>query len=310
LRLKQDNGVSVRSKTFSAEEDFERIPLLRRVNVNAVADFINSGDGWRRVDRKLLKDCIDYILEITNEPMNVVEIIDALLDEKISLGKFNNEDELDSLLRESKLQFVQFQDARYWPVRLPYEERSYLGYRDECDVRAHYIKIFSTDQPVRRKKGDSAVSLPQPKPATPWLRIRNKVRALEFAVRKMGVRWDNLQPERIQVPLPGPEGQDVLEKWLFIPSRSVLSVVKRYLTLEGNCVKADEILGQMVSGNIALQSFEQRRLLHSNLYHLRLRGKLMHVPRQGYRLTGKMMVATEVEGNLAAFPVGRQSAPR
>jgi hypothetical protein len=286
--------VLVGSRIF-LKADFERIPLVRRANIGSLASFIDHGDAWRRVDKELLIDSIEYIIAKNRKPMSLSELLRALVRHRIAFFSGLYQHHLKKILARAKFRFVYFADNGYWPTSLPYEKQSHPGFGRDKSARTHDIEVIGTQQPAERGKLGRplpAISPTPLKPFTPWLRIRRHVGTLELALRGLKVRLQQRSPKQVEVRLPGPEGNEIVERWLLYPTKSLLSIVADILMQEGKPLGADALLERMMRSRTALQTFNQRKVLTEALCQRRRCGELTFVRGQGYWLSAKSSTAS------------------
>ena len=294
--------VAIGAKIF-LKVDFDRLPIVRRSNVRLLASFINYGEGWRRVDKALLKDCMEHFIAKNKKPMKSRELLNFLIDQKIAYHSGLHRQKLIQILVDAKSQFIHFPSEGFWPASLPYEARHYGGLTKGNTARTHYIEAYGMLQSVQRKKRSGPVTpLPAPPPTafTAWCRIRTQVCALERALRDLDVSMR--QPQPVVVCLPGAEGTATTEQWLLYPSKLLQRVVEGILAQTGKPLGADAILERMILDKKALQSFNQRQLLTITLIRLKRCGELTYRSGQGYWLNhegGGGLCSTDGE------PVGR-----
>jgi len=276
--------VLIGAKIF-LKADFDRLPIVRRSNVRLLASFINHGEGWRRVDKALLKDCMEHIIAKNKKPMKLRELLNFLVDRKIAYHGGLHRKKLPQIFVEAKSQFIHFPSEGYWPASLPYEARDYRGRTKGKTAQTHYIEAYGKLQSAQRKKRSGPVPpLPAPPPAafTAWCRIRTQVCALERALRDLDVSMR--QPQPVAVWLPGADDTGTTEQWLLYPSKLLRRVVEGILAQTEKPLGADAILERMILDKKALQSFNQRQLLTITLIRLKRCGELTYRSGQGYWL--------------------------
>jgi hypothetical protein len=231
-----------------------------------------------------MKDTIPHVIkEIivrNNRPMLKREILVCLSRRGICFG-INHHRIIKSLMC-AKSQFIYFPGAGYWPSDLAWPEKDYLGRPAAMSPRDYYLHQFANRTPKREQRHTRAATPHQSKASSAWGRVKNKVIALQLALRKTAPQWLRTTPMQLELTLSEPDGSEVLEHWTFVPSNYALSSAEQFMQQRGHPLKCDEILEIMIESKVALQTLGQRWLLEDLMKRYRRSGRFVYVPGQGY----------------------------
>jgi hypothetical protein len=230
---------------------------------------------WTIINSRDLRGLLRKIIIDQGRPLFPEELLGAMLDMAIAVSSKDQVGYLRAFLASKHLSFVHFRMAGYWPADIPCAAFDYSGTPDD-EARALYCSRYESS---RRRSKRSAPLRPVPYCAPlPW-EWKQKLCALEWALRRQITTWPSDPNNRLRLTIWIPERAPVEEEWLLLQPADSRSFVTRLLEERGRPMSSADVLEHMVSSRVAFPSLNQRGFLRDLL---RIQAAFVRIPGQGY----------------------------
>jgi hypothetical protein len=237
-----------------------------------------TSDTWTLLPKTAVAPFLKRIIIEHQRPMPIAELLNALMERKLSFVTTNHHHYLYTFLQLRKSLFVCFRCVGYWPADFPYAALGYVdpkvgqGMHDAPRVAASKsVKIAD----VLSRKSERTW-------ASNWQAIRGRVANVEWALRKRIPAWTRKSNINLKLTITTDEGVITTEKWLLLTSARAARYARQVMLRMGRPMLGNEILEQFITLRIGLQSFTQRRSMADLLEYYRRKADFVHVKNKGY----------------------------
>jgi hypothetical protein len=267
-------------KLAQIQRHIQKHPELRRIRCSTTArltgsDICSATAGqWTLLAKPMVRPFLKNLFADHQRPMPEGELLNKIISKNVAFITSDQRRYLIEFLQSSKYAFIKLRHAGYWPAELPYAGHIGSIVDRHSTLRATGLKT--------RKAVEEVASGNREIPLTSWLSIKKRVSTVEFCLRKHNLHEKCELSTKLHLAIPDNEGEFKTEKWLFLGRRLAARCARREMLRVGHPMFGDDVLKELISANIGLQSYEQRRCMTELLRYYRGRGVLIHVPDHGY----------------------------